>query len=168
MQRFLNGLYRLLELLAALLFLLIFVVILSEIVCRTFLGFSLLWSTDFCLLTVCWMLAFGMSAAFYRSEHLRIDFIRNQFPPRLGALVDVVILALTLAFFLVLIPMGWGTAMTKMKIVYTSLRWPTGYAYLALPVMAAFSSVFLLWQLKGALCTLLGRRAAGPDKEGLS
>lgn len=140
-----------LALMAAVLFVLIFILVILEVLCRTFLGFSLLWATDFIQLVVCWTLAFGMSAIVYSNDHLRMDFIKQKLPKRTQKLLEIITDTLELAFFAMLVPCGIKTAMTKMSILFTTLRWPTGYMYAALPVFGALSTFFMLYRLYGAV-----------------
>lgn len=157
MKRIFDGLRNVLAVLTALLFAAIFLLIIAEIVCRSFLGFSLLWCTDFIQLVVCWMLAFGMSAIVYTNDHLKIEFIKQKFPQgaqkALGLFTDV----LELAFFILLVPYGIKTAGTKMSIFFTTLRWPMGYMYAALPVFGALCAVFMLYRVGASLRGLSGK-----------
>lgn len=162
MKKLLSHLYRADSLLAALLFMVIFVVIVAEILSRALLHHSLLWTNDFCCLTVAWMLAFGMSAAFYKREHLRIDFIRDKLPGSAVRVIDVAMCLLCTAFLVMLIPYGIKTTGTKMKILYTTLRWPMGYAFAALPVFAAISTIFSLNNLVSAV-KHLRKKGTGAD-----
>lgn len=158
MKKFLDFLRNVLAVLAAILFGVIFVMNVAEIICRTFLGFSLLWVSDFVQLTVCWMLAFGMSAILYTRDHLRVDFIKQKLPEKVRSAVTVLTDGAELAFFVMLIPYGIRIAETKMKISFTTLRWPTGYMYAALPVFGALCSIFAAWLLYGSVRTLIKGR----------
>lgn len=132
---------------AAAIFVLIFLVIVAEIFCRTFLGFSTLWYMDFVQLSVCWMLAFGMSAIVYSNDHLQIDFIKAKFSPAGQFILGIITEVLELAFFVMLVPYGIKTAITKMKISFTTLHLPTGYMYAALPVFGALCAIFMAYRL---------------------
>lgn len=129
---------------AALLFMLIFVLVILEILCRTFLGFSILWATDFIQLIVCWTLAFGMSAIVYSNDHLKIDFIKMKFSPKTQNILELLTDIFEFGFFVMLIPCGIKTATTKMSILFTTLRWPMGYMYAALPVFGALCAIFMI------------------------
>lgn len=155
MKKFLDQFRNCLAIIAALLFALIFILVILEILCRTFLGFSILWATDFIQLVVCWTLAFGMSAIVYSNDHLKMDVIKQKLPPKAQKVISIFTDVLELAFFIMLIPFGIKTAMTKMSILFTTLRWPMGYMYAALPVFGALCTVFMLYRLVNAVRGLI-------------
>lgn len=157
MKKLLDGLRSVLAVFTAVLFALIFCLVVAEVVCRNFLGFSMLWLTDLVQLIVCWMLAFGMSAIVYTEDHLRIDFIKNKFPEGLRRVVTMLTNALELAFFVMLVPYGILIVETKMKISFTTLRWPMGYQFAALPVFGALCAVFMLYHLVRSIRALRNR-----------
>lgn len=159
MKQALDKLRNLLAGMAVALFALIFCLIVVEIVCRNFLGFSLLWVTDFIQLVVCWMLAFGMSAIVYTDDHLRITFIREMLPEKGRRGANILCCALELVFFLLLVPYGAQMAQTKMKISFTTLRWPMGFQFAALPVFGALCSLFMLYRLCRSVREWKGGRA---------
>jgi TRAP-type C4-dicarboxylate transport system permease small subunit len=125
-------------------FLFIFIIMVSGIICRTFLGFSLLWEDDLCNLSVAWMLAFGMAVAFHKKAHLNIEFIREKMPKNVRKVLTIVLNLLMLAFLISLIPTGWSTVLSKMGFNYTVLGVPTAYSFIAIPVFAFFSSIFMI------------------------
>lgn len=155
MKKVLDKLRNILAGATAVLFAVIFLLIISEILCRTFLRYSLLWSTDFIQIVVCWMLAFGMSAIVYTNDHLRIDFIKQKLSHKTQNILSVITETLELAFFLILIPFGIKTAVTKMSILFTTLRWPMGYMYAALPVFGGLCSIFMAYRLYSTIRTLV-------------
>lgn len=158
MKKILDKLRNVLAAITAILFAVIFLLYVAEIICRTFLDFSLLWMSDFVQLTVCWMLAFGMSAIVYSRDHLRIDFIKHAMPQKAQDVVTVLTDGAELAFFVMLVPYGIRTALTKMKISFTTLRWPTGYMYAALPVFGALCAIFAAYLLYGSIRRLTKKR----------
>ena len=145
MRKVLNKLHDVLAIIAVFLFALIFVISIADIVCRTFFGFSLLWKLDFLQVVVCWMLACSMSAVVLTRDHLRIDFLKVVLPKKSQDVLTLITDILELAFFVMLIPYGIKTSITKMKIAFTTLRWPMGYMYAALPFFAAICSIFSLY-----------------------
>ncbi|MDI6602059.1 MAG: TRAP transporter small permease [Thermoanaerobacteraceae bacterium] len=147
MKKFMDALSNILLTVSGILFFIIFAVLIVNIICRSFLNFSLLWATDFCTLCICWMLAFGMSVGIYKKGHLSVEFIRDKFPKMVVWILNIVLSILTTAFFVMLIFTGWSTALNKMNIVFTTLRWPMGYSFMALPVFAFFSTIFMLYRM---------------------
>ena len=130
MRKILNKLHDVLAAIAVFLFALIFIISIADIVCRTFFGISLLWKLDFLQIVVCWMLSCSMSAVVLTRDHLRIDFLKVVLPKKSQDVLTLITDLLELAFFVMLIPYGIKTSITKMKIAFTTLRWPMGYMYL--------------------------------------
>ena len=130
---------------AVFIFAVIFVVSIADIACRTFFGFSLLWKLDFLQVAVCWMLAFSMSSVVLTRDHLRIDFLKLILPTKSQNVLTLITDIVELAFFIMLIPNGIKTTVTKMKLSFTTLHWPMGYMYAALPVFASICALFSLY-----------------------
>lgn len=154
MKNVLDKFRDILAVIAAGIFAVVFLLVVAEIFSRSFFGFSLLWVTDFIQLIVCWMLAFGMSAIVYTNDHLKIDFLIQKVPQKTQKVITVITDVLELAFFAMLVPYGIKTAVTKMSIAFTTLRWPMGYMYAALPVFGALCTVFMLYRLYAAVSEL--------------
>lgn len=129
---------------AAGLFFAIFTVSIIEIILRSFFHFSLLWTMDLCILLASWTILLGACSALHRHDHLVVDFLVNKMSPLKNTIVRLIGSFLFLAFLLILIYNGIYIAILKMDIYYTSLRWPSGYAYLALPVFGFISSLFMV------------------------
>lgn len=133
---------------SGILFLFIFIINVAGIICRTFLGFSLLWVADVTNISTSWMLAFGMSVAIYKKIHITIEFIRDKFPQNVKKKVlEIVLTLIIIVFFISLIFSGWKIGIIKMNIDFTVLGIPTGYAFMALPVFAFFSAIFMIYRL---------------------
>src|SRR5665648_20488 len=126
---------------SGILFIFIFVIIVLGIICRTFLGFSLLWVSDVCNISIAWMLAFGMSVAFYKDSHLSIEFIRDKLPPRVKNFLMIILTIISIIFLIILVFTGIQTTIMKMGINLTVLNIPTGFVFLAIPVFAFLSTI---------------------------
>jgi TRAP-type C4-dicarboxylate transport system permease small subunit len=151
MKKALDILSNVLQTISGILFLFIFIINVAGIICRTFLGFSLLWVTDVCNLSIAWMLALGMSVAFYKKGHLTIDFIRDKFPQKAKKVLEIVLTLIIIALFISLIISGWQTVTMKMRINFVVLDIPTAYSFMALPVFAFFSAIFMTYRLVNIL-----------------
>lgn len=156
MKYILDKITNALTVLSVMLFALIFFTIIAEICCRSVFGFSLLWMNDLVQILICWLLAFSMSTVVYSKSHLCVDFIKLNFSVKVQEILTVLTDALKLVFFLMLVPNGIQTAITKMKISFTTLRWPMGYMYAALPVFAALSSIYAAYLLCCSVRKLVG------------
>jgi TRAP-type C4-dicarboxylate transport system permease small subunit len=147
MKKALDILSNVLQTISGILFLFIFIINVAGIICRTFLDFSLLWVADVCNISIAWMLAFGMSVAIYKKGHITIEFIRDKFPQNVKKVLEIVLTLIMIAFFINLIFSGWKTVIMKMRIYFIVLNIPTGYAFMALPVFAFFSAIFMTYRL---------------------
>ena len=152
MKKALDILSNVLQTISGILFLFIFIINVAGIICRTFLDFSLLWVTDVCNISIAWMLALGMSVAIYKKGHLTIDFIRDKFPQKVKKVLEIVLTLIIIAFFVSLIFSGWETVIMKMNLNFAILfDIPTGYAFMAIPVFAFFSAIFMTYRLVNIL-----------------
>jgi len=151
MKKFLDIFSNVLQTISGILFLFIFLINVAGIICRTFLNFSLLWVADVGYISVAWMLAFGMSVAIYKKGHITIEFIRDKLPKNVKKVLEIVLTLMMIAFLISLIFSGWKTAIMKMRIHFVVLYIPMGYAFMALPVFAFFSTIFMTYRLKNIL-----------------
>ena len=140
-----------LQTISGILFLFIFLINVAGIINRTFLDFSLLWVADVTTIAVAWMLALGMSVAVYKKVHITIDFVKNKFPHKAKKILETILTLLMIAFLIILIFAGWKTTVMKMRIHFVVLYIPTAYAFMALPVFAFFSTIFMTYRLKDIL-----------------
>lgn len=151
MKKALDILSNVLQTISGILFLFIFLINIAGIINRTFLDFSLLWVADVAYISVAWMLALGMSVAIYKKGHITIEFIRDKLPKNVKKVLEIVLTLIIIAFFISLIFSGWKTAIMKMRIYFVVLYIPMGYAFMALPVFAFFSTIFMTYRLKNIL-----------------
>ena len=147
MKKALDILSNVLQTISGILFLFIFLINVAGIICRTFLDFSLLWVADVVYISVAWMLACGMSAAVYKKGHITIEFIRDKLPKNVKKVMEIVLTLIVIAFLISLIFSGWKTAIMKMRINFVVFYIPMGYAFMALPVFAFFSAIFMTYRL---------------------
>ncbi|MEE8564273.1 MAG: TRAP transporter small permease [Atribacterota bacterium] len=151
MKKFLDIFSDVLQTISGILFLFIFLINVAGIINRTFLDFSLLWVADVTTIAVAWMLALGMSVAVYKKVHITIDFVKNKFPHKAKKVLETILTLLMIAFLIILIFAGWKTTVMKMRIHFVVLYIPTAYAFMALPVFAFFSTIFMTYRLKDIL-----------------
>jgi len=151
MKKFLDIFSNVLQTISGILFLFIFIINVAGIICRTFLDFSLLWVADANNLSTAWMLALGMSVAIYKKGHITIEFIKDKLPKNVKKVLEIVLTLIIIAFFISLIFSGWKTAIMKMRLYFVVLYIPMGYAFMALPVFAFFSAIFMTNRLVNIL-----------------
>lgn len=140
---------------AAVLFIVIFFVSVTEIILRNGFRYSLLWSQDLCNLLTCWTMMLGAAALIHRGDHLVVDFLVRIFPQKAQTLMLLVTRLVLLYFCSVLGVHGIIVVRVKMGLYYTSLRWPTGFAYMSLPVFGTVSALFLIDKIIDTVKALL-------------
>ena len=143
MKKFLHRLDDVCLVIAAGLFFVIFAISIVEIILRSFFDFSLLWTMDLCTLLASWTILLGAASALHRADHLVVDFLVNKMTPVKHTLFRLIASGLILVFLAILIYNGVYVSILKMDIYYTSLRWPSGIAYIALPVFGLISALFV-------------------------
>ena len=157
MKKALNKIDNILLSIAAALFFLIFAVSIMEIVMRGVFGFSLLWTVDMCVLLATWSMLLGGAVVIHRNDHLVVDFLVNMLPKKYKLVLTLVTRFLLLSVVVVLTYNGIIITQIKMGLYYTSLRWPTGYAYAALPVFGFSSILFLVDKIIDLFKQLAGK-----------
>jgi len=146
-QRILNGTATILEWIVAMTFFALFAVTLLNIGLRNLGGVALLWIPGFIRLMFVWTVFLGIAAVFRRGDHLVVDVLLNRFVARAKTLVLTVIHLSLLPFFGVLFHFGLQVAEVRMRIPFDTWDFPTGWAYMAVPVSAVFLLVFTLERL---------------------
>lgn len=91
-----------------------------------------------------WMVFIGASVAYFRHDHLKMDFLSNLLPKRIGKITSLLFIVISIALLMVMVIYGWNISMVRMTIPFeTNKAIPTGYLYLSVPtcalIMIAFS-----------------------------
>ncbi len=144
---FLDGVGRALETTLALLFVALFLVTMLNIVLRNLGGVAWLWIPAFSRLTFIWIVFLGLVVAYRRGDHLVVEAFVARLRPRARRAVELLIHALLLPFAVLLLVYGRELAIVRMRIRFDTWDWPTGWAYMAVPVAAAFLLAFVLERL---------------------
>lgn len=132
---------------ASLLFFSVFAVNVMEIISRSFFNHSFLWVSDISAIFTVWMICLSMSVAVYRKEHLVMEFLVDMLSSKVRKALAVVIVLISIAFFLILFYAGLQTASAKHGLVFTTILWSVAWAYYALPVFSILSALFMIPRL---------------------
>lgn len=157
-ENLVQGVSRILAVLAGALLVTLFLINVGQIVTRPVTG-GLIWVNDLSRLLVTWVIMIGASAAVGLREHLVVDLVIERAGPRFQVLCAYVVRVCELGIGFVLLVSGVVVAMGRMNIQYIQLGIPTGYAFLAVPVLGFFMVVF---------GTLMGIRPPATSTEGPS
>jgi TRAP-type C4-dicarboxylate transport system permease small subunit len=126
-----------LEWLAAATFLLLFLLSALQIALRYFFGEALFWLPDLVRFLFIWCVFAGAAVMYYRGEHLVVDFLVRRSRPKTQEALALVLNLVMLAFLAVLVYQGAVVTKLRMRLDFTVLPVPTGFAYAAIPVAAA-------------------------------
>jgi len=140
-----------LEHVVALAFATLFAVVVLNIVLRNVAGIAWLWIPAVARLLFVWIVFLGVAAALRRNEHLVVDFFQRRMPRRLQKVVVLGIHLVSLPFFAMLLVYGLQVARVRMRIPFDTWQFPTGWAYMAVPVAAVILIVFTLERLASTI-----------------
>ena len=153
MQRWMDGIDRVLKILIGLDFLILFILNVGQITSRSVLGISSVLIPDISRLLFIWMVFLGTASIYKNKQHLIIEFVKFKFPLKLQHRLSVLTDLMMMIFFLILIRAGWRMMIIRLDIPYTGWEVPTGYAYLAVPISASLMFLFTLLSLYNRLRT---------------
>lgn len=119
----------------------LFTINIVQIVARPMMG-GWVWVNDLSRLLIIWVLMLGASAAIGLREHLVVDFLVDLMPGRIRAVSAYAVRALQIAMGFILLVSGSVVTTGRMDIEYIQLGLPTGFAFLAIPVLGFFMMVF--------------------------
>jgi|SRR5699024_2973729 len=128
---------------AGVLFAGLFVINLSQVVMRQITG-GWVWVADLNTVLFSWMVMLGAAAAYGHYEHITVSFLVERLPYLLGRVIAYLVRFIEMVLGLVLIISGFSVTETRMGIPYIQLGVPTGWTYLAIPILGVFILLFAL------------------------
>ncbi|MDQ2779086.1 MAG: TRAP transporter small permease [Pseudomonadota bacterium] len=105
------------------------------------------WTTEFCELLMVWVTFLGGAAATRRGAHMAIGELLNRLHGWPRQVADGVLQAVVFATLGLLFWYGIGITQAGSLSTLTVLGWPMSRQYVALPVTAAITMVFVAWDL---------------------
>jgi len=133
-----------LEWFAGTLFLALFILNMLRIILRYFLGVAWLWEPDFSRLLFIWIVFVGATALYVTKGHLMVDFFLNRMHPDTRGRISFMIDLMTTIFLIVLVLKGLEVTRVRMRIPFDTWDFPTGYAYMAVPICGALMIIVTL------------------------
>ena len=112
------------------------------------------WTEELATFLLIWVGLLGAAVAFREHAHLGIEFLPARMSPRIRCAVEVLALASTALFCVLVLVYGGATLVIRtVSLLQTSpaLGLPMGYVYLALPVGGFFMTVYSLQFLTARL-----------------
>ncbi|MFN0160809.1 MAG: TRAP transporter small permease [Burkholderiales bacterium] len=110
-------------------------------------GRDMAWTTELCELLMVWVTFLGGAAAAHRGAHMSITEFLDKLPERRRLLADGAIQLVTAAMLVLLVRYGWGIVDSSWENILTVLNIPMAVQYLALPVGAGATLIFVAHDL---------------------
>lgn len=138
----LDALERTIAFVAGSAFLTVFLLTLLNITSRNIGGIALLWIPGLTRLLFVWTVLLGTTVLYRRGDHLVMDYFVSMTGARTRARLTLMVDAIMIPFLALIIYHSERVVRVRMRIPYETWRFPTGYAYLALPVCGALMILF--------------------------
>ncbi len=112
------------------------VVIVVQVLCRTFLGFSIFWSEEFARYCLIWITFVGTSMAIRKAELAVFDLVLESTPIKWKWIYRLILDGLVLTFICIAIYFGFKQTFAPSALAQVSpaLRSPMWVVYLSVPV----------------------------------
>lgn len=137
MKRLLASIVKALEWVVTAAFIALFLLSVLQITLRYFFGESLFWEPDLVQFLFVWCIFTGAAVIYSRHEHIVVDFLVRKAREGTQDVLALVQDLVMILFLAVLIHQGIVVTVLRMRLNYTVLPVPTGYAYLSIPLSAA-------------------------------
>jgi TRAP-type C4-dicarboxylate transport system permease small subunit len=125
---------------------------------------GLYWAEEITRYTSIWVVFLASGLTIRYGVHFRVDLLVARLPARMQAATAVIVCLLMLSFEAVLIYFGTVVAVSNMDQQSTSLEFPMGYAYAAIPV----GGVLMMYETVRAFLATFRRGAAGAVPDGVA
>ncbi|GAB6179829.1 TRAP transporter small permease [Desulfotomaculum defluvii] len=111
-------------------------VIVLQVICRYFLGFSFFWAEELARYLLIWITFLGGSVAFRKAQLASIDILVERLPGLLKVTVVIISQVIVLGFLVTAAVYGFKQSFSPAVITQVSpaLRLPMMYNYLAVPI----------------------------------
>jgi TRAP-type transport system small permease protein len=156
LARTIDKVFDLLQIVAGALLLTLFTLNIVQITMRYTTGAAWIWLPDVSRFLFIWLVFIGASVLVGRNEHLMMDFFIGKLSAASMRRAKVVIQIGQIAFFAVMLVWGMRIFQVRLNIPFDTWDFPTGWAYLAVPVTALLMIVFSV----NSLWTMLTNRGA--------
>jgi len=135
------------EVFVALIFAAMVLVGLLQVFNRFVLNASLSWSEEAQIFGHVWLVFFGIPIAYRRGAHLYVETFRDKFPQRVGALFDLGVELIWLAFAVSLMVLGYQVARVAALQQSPGLEIPMSYPYFGMVIGGAYLAIVALHRI---------------------
>lgn len=119
----------------------------AQVASRYLLDLPLVWTEETGRHLMVWMVFLASTIVYRRGQHISIDLLGDRFGPRGRAILAIVITLILALFFFLMIRYGWELTTRTMNQRSSTLRYPMGYAYAALPVSGMLMMLYAVEKL---------------------
>jgi TRAP-type C4-dicarboxylate transport system permease small subunit len=117
------------------------IVVVSQVVCRYLLNYSLFWSEELARYLLVWLTFLGAAVAYRRRAHPRIDVLHRCFSPRTQSIVTQAMRLLSLLFFGVMICYGTAFSYFVRNQTTPALGLPKWLIFAIIPISGSLLAV---------------------------
>ena len=121
-----------------------FVLMILQIVLRSFFTTSIRWSDELLRYMFMWMVFLGLPSAIYNDELTRFDLLEQKLPPNLSRWIRVIVDILCTVVLCVVMAGCFKLVPKQLNRMATTFKVPMGYIYSVLPFAGAIAIIFLL------------------------
>lgn len=125
------------------------VIVFTNVSLRYLTNFSIPWAEEVARYMMVWMTFLGAGLALRYGGHVAIGNVMEAMSPKAQRVLRIIIVVALLAFFAVMIWVGYNYAMRMRFQVTPATRIPFSYVYAAIPVGFALLAVHLLLIVRG-------------------
>lgn len=153
--------------LAALMFLIIFLVTLN-VIFRFCLGGGFSWSNELVQILFFWTTLLGSAVAFRDGGHMGMGILDNLLPPKIQKVISILISAVCITYLGILGYQGYLTTLKQMASgqISASVGTPEWLVSIAIPIGCAFSIIWLVRRIVHTFHTLLHKSSEIDEKGG--
>ena len=123
-------------------FLALFALNILRIGMRYIWGTSWIWIPDFSRFLFIWIVFLGAAVLVGKNEHLLMDFFLGKMKPRTRRIMETIIQIGQIPLFSIMLVSGIKITRVRMRIPFDTWDFPSGWAYLAVPVSAVLMIFF--------------------------
>lgn len=132
------------EKIALLLVVILTVLTTTGVLYRYILQKPLIWVYETSIVTFAWMIFIGVSIAFKRREHIRLNFLVNAVSAKASKYIKIMIELLTILFLLVVIKQGFQIVRDTCAQSYNTINLSIAWFYASFPVSATLMVIHLI------------------------
>lgn len=123
------------EILSAILFVIMFGILIAQIIYRQILNSPLVWSEELAILLFVYIGLLGISMGIKKKQHVYIDFLYKKFPEKFQKVVDIFINVVVFLSITGMIVIGYKVFLRKRIFELIALKISAGWMYIALPLI---------------------------------